>query len=227
LTLTQLVNTRLSAILASRTTKVAVFCASLIPLLVLIWRWRHHQLGINWIEAAQHETGDWILRFLILTLAVTPLRRVPRLNGLIRYRRMLGLYAFFYACVHFGIYLWYDKGLDWLDIRGDFLTRRFYFAGLLAFVLLIPLAITSTRGWVRRLGGKRWQLLHRLIYLSAAAGAVHYYWQGKSISPKAVEYAAVIAALLLYRLAMYSWKAWAAGMRPATTTDRPIQARRP
>lgn len=183
-----------------------MFWACLIPLLVLIWRWQHHQLGINWVEAAQHETGDWILRFLILTLAITPLRKVPGLNPLIRYRRTLGLFAFFYACVHFAIYLWYDKGLDWWDIRDDFLTRRFYFAGLLAFVLLIPLAITSTQGWVRRLGGRRWQLLHRLIYVSAAAGAVHYYWQGKSIVPKAVEYASVIAGLLLYRLAVYLWK---------------------
>ena len=100
-----------------------------------------------------------------------------------------------------------DKALDWQDIRGDFLTRRFYTFGLLAFVLLVPLAITSTRGWVRRLGGRRWQVLHRLIYVSAAAGAVHYYLQGKSIVPKAVEYAAVVAGLLVYRLFMYVRKA--------------------
>ncbi len=183
--------------------KPVLFCAALLPLAILLWRWQHHQLGVNWIETAQHYTGDWILRFLILTLAITPLRRVPRLNGLIVYRRMLGLFAFFYACVHFGIYFWYDKALDWVDIRGDFFTRPFYTFGLIAFVLMIPLAVTSTRGWIRRLGGRRWQWLHRLIYVSAAAGAVHYYLQGKSIVPKAVEYAAVIAALLVYRVVIY------------------------
>jgi sulfoxide reductase heme-binding subunit YedZ len=204
----------MNTLLLSRTTKAFVFCAALVPLLVLTWQWRHHELGVNWIEAAQHRTGDWILRFLILTLAITPLRKVPGLNPLIRYRRMLGLFAFFYGCVHFGIYLWYDKALDWQDIQSDFLTRRFYAMGLLAFLLLIPLAITSTRGWVRRLGGRRWQLLHRLIYVSAAAGALHYYWQGKSIVPKAVEYAAVVAALLLYRLAVFLRKARAAQTSP-------------
>jgi sulfoxide reductase heme-binding subunit YedZ len=193
----------MNSLVTVRVTKAAVFCASLVPLAVLIWRWQHHELGVNWIEAAQHETGDWILRFVILTLAIAPLRKVPGLNPLIRYRRMLGLFAFFYACVHFGIYLWYDKALDWQDIRGDFLTRRFYAFGLVAFLLLIPLAVTSTKGWIRRMGGRRWQLLHRLIYVSAAAGALHYYWQGKSIVPKAVEYAAVIVLLLLYRIVVY------------------------
>lgn len=197
----------MNTLLSNRITKVVAFCAALAPLLVLIWRWQHRELGINRVEAAQHYTGDWILRFLILTLLVTPLRKVPGLNALIRFRRMLGLFAFSYACVHFYIYLWYDKGLDWIDIRGDFLTRRFYIAGFLAFLLLIPLAITSTKGWVRRLGGRRWQLLHRLVYVSALSGAVHYYWQGKSFVPKAAEYFAAIVALLLYRLVVYVRKA--------------------
>lgn len=187
-------------ILASRYTKIVVFTACLAPAALLYWRWDHHELGVNWIEAAQHWTGDWILRFLILTLCISPLRRLPGLSALIRYRRMLGLYAVFYGCIHLGIYLWYDKGLDWQDIRGDFLTRRFYSAGLVAFVLLIPLAVTSTAGWIRRLGGRRWQMLHRLIYVSAAAGALHYYWQGKSIVMRAVYYGGVVALLLAYRL---------------------------
>lgn len=174
---------------------------------LLYWRWRHHQLGPNWIEAAEHWTGDWVLRFLIITLCISPVRKLPGLLALIRYRRMFGLFAFFYACIHFSIYLWYDKGLDWEEIRGDFTTRRFYAMGLLAFILMIPLAITSTKGWIRRLGGRRWQMLHRLIYVSAAAGALHYYWQGKSIVMRAVLYGCVVAALLLYRVLMMLWKA--------------------
>ncbi len=206
----------MNRLLSNRFIKPVVFCACLVPLITLVWRWRHHELGINWIEAAQHNTGDWVLRFLILTLAITPARRLTGIAGFIRYRRMLGLYAFFYACVHFYIYLWFDKGLDWLDIRGDFLTRRFYSMGLLAFLLLIPLAITSTKGSIRRLGGRRWQLLHRLVYVSAAAGAIHYYWQGKSIVPRAVAYAGVVFVLLLYRLVAYLLKL----RTPRTTPNR-------
>lgn len=192
-------------LLMSRATKAVVFTASLVPLALLIWRQRHHQLGANWIEAAQRYTGDWVLRYLIFTLCITPLRRVPGLNALIRYRRMLGLFGFFYACVHFSIYLWYDKALDWRDIWGDFTIRRFYIFGFIAFLLLIPLALTSTQGWIRRLG-RKWQMLHRLIYISAASGAVHYYLQGKSIVMRAVYYACVVAALLLYRVVAHLWK---------------------
>ena len=178
-----------------------MFLVCLIPAGLLLWRYQHHQLGVNWIEKAQHITGDWILRFLIFTLCVTPLRRLLGLNALILYRRMLGLFAFFYASIHFFvIYLYFDKGLDWREIRGDFFTRRFYFFGLLAFVAMVPLAITSTRGWIRRLG-RRWQLLHRLIYVSAASGALHYYLQGKSLVWRSVYYAGVVVLLLAYRVA--------------------------
>lgn len=176
-----------------------MFCACVIPAVLLVWRYYHHQLGVNWIETAQHYTGDWILRFLIATLSITPLRRLPRANALILYRRMLGLFAFFYGCIHFFIYLYFDKGLDWQEMRGDFFTRRFYFFGLLAFVLMIPLAVTSTKGWMRRLG-RRWQLLHRLVYFSAASGALHYYLQGKSLVMRSVYYAGVIVLLLAYRV---------------------------
>jgi sulfoxide reductase heme-binding subunit YedZ len=169
---------------------------------LLYWRWAHHLLGPNWIEKAQRVSGDWILRFLIFTLCISPLRKLPGLTALIRYRRMVGLFAFFYACVHFAIYLWFDKGLDWTEIRGDFTRRWFYIFGLVAFVALIPLAATSTAGWIRRLGGRRWQLLHRLIYVSVLAGALHYYLQGKSIVLRAVYYALVIVFLLLWRVAM-------------------------
>jgi methionine sulfoxide reductase heme-binding subunit len=191
----------MTKVLSNRWTKRAVFLVCLIPAGLLLWRYQHHQLGVNWIEKAQHITGDWILRFLIFTLCVTPLRRLPGLNALILYRRMLGLFAFFYASIHFFvIYLYFDKGLDWREIRGDFFTRRFYFFGLLAFVAMVPLAITSTRGWIRRLG-RRWQLLHRLIYVSAASGALHYYLQGKSLVWRSVYYAGVVVLLLAYRVA--------------------------
>jgi sulfoxide reductase heme-binding subunit YedZ len=188
--------------LTSPWTKRVVFFACFVPAVLLLWRYQHHQLGVNWIEKAQHFTGDWILRFLIFTLCVTPLRRVPGLNTLILYRRMLGLFAFFYACIHFlVIYLYFDKGLDWPEMRGDFFTRRFYFFGLLSFTLMIPLVITSTKGWIRRLG-RRWQLLHRLVYISAASGALHYYLQGKSLVMRSVYYAAVVVVLLAYRVVM-------------------------
>ncbi len=190
-------------ILTSRWTKAAVFVACLIPGAWIIWRWQHHELGANWIEAAERGVGDWVLKFLVFTLCITPLRRLPGLSALIRYRRMLGLFAFAYACLHFFIYLWYDKGLDWRDMWGDFTTRRFYIFGLIAFVGLFPLALTSTAASIRWLGGKRWQLLHRLVYLSALAGAIHYYLQGKSIVPRAVMFIAIVVLLLLYRAVVF------------------------
>ena len=190
----------MNKLLTNRWTKRVLFCVCFVPAFLLLWRYQHHELGVNWIEKAEHFTGDWILRFLIFTLCITPLRRVPGLNPLILYRRMLGLFAFFYGSIHFFvIYLYFDKGLDWREMRGDFFTRKFYFFGLLAFTLMIPLAITSTKGWIRRLG-RRWQILHRLVYVSAASGALHYYLQGKSLVWRSVYYAAVVIALLAYRV---------------------------
>ena len=182
--------------------KALLFLLCLAPLGWLLWRGWQGDLGANPIETITLTTGRWTLRFLTLTLFVSPLRRITGIPSLIRVRRMLGLFAFFYACVHFAIYLWFDKGLDWTEMRGDFTSRPFYTAGLVAFVLLIPLAVTSTAGWIRRLGGRRWQLLHRLIYASALAGALHYYLQGKSIVPRAVYYALAIVFLLLWRVAV-------------------------
>jgi sulfoxide reductase heme-binding subunit YedZ len=188
-------------VITSPWTAGVLFTACLIPAAWIIWRWQHHELGPNWIEAAERGVGDWVLKFLIITLSITPLRRLPGLSALIRYRRMLGLFAFAYACLHVFIYVWYDKGLDWRDMLGDFTERRFYIFGLIAFTGLIPLALTSTAGWIRRLGGKRWQLLHRLVYVSALAGAIHYYLQGKSIVPRAVVFLVIVVLLLLYRVA--------------------------
>jgi sulfoxide reductase heme-binding subunit YedZ len=204
----------MNQVLTNRWTKRVLFCLSLVPAVLLLWRYEHHELGVNWIEKAQHYTGDWILRFLIFTLCITPLRRLPGLSPLILYRRMLGLFAFFYASIHFFvIYLYFDKGLDWREIRGDFFTRKFYFFGLLAFTCMIPLAITSTKGWIRRLG-RRWQLLHRLVYVSAAAGALHYYLQGKSLVMRSVYYAGVVVLLLAYRVVAGLMRARAKPAKP-------------
>jgi sulfoxide reductase heme-binding subunit YedZ len=155
------------------------------------------------VEFIQHATGDWTLRFLVLTLCVTPFRKIFNVPELIRFRRMLGLFAFFYVCLHFTTYIWFDQSFDLAAIWKDVAKRRYITVGFLAFVLLIPLALTSTTGWIRRLGGKRWQLLHRLIYVSAVAGAIHYYWLVKSAVIRPLTYAAIIAALLAWRL--FDW----------------------
>lgn len=190
----------IAALLTSRWTKLLVWIACLLPGAYLLWRYQHHQLGINWIEKVQRETGDYTLRLLLISLCISPLRRLPGLSGLIRYRRLLGLFAFFYGCMHFLTYSWIDKGWDRAVIWEDLTFRRFYIVGLLAFVLLIPLALTSTRGWIQRLGGKNWQRLHRLVYVSAAAGILHYHWQGKSLMRGPLVYAACLAVLLLWRV---------------------------
>ena len=139
-----------------------------------------NDLGANPIEFITHATGDWTLRFLLITLAITPLRRILNLPDLIRFRRMLGLWAFTYGCLHLTTWLWLDKFFDLHEMWADVVKRRFITAGMTGFVLMIPLAITSTAGWIRRLGGRNWQRLHRLIYVSAVAGVVHYYWLVKS-----------------------------------------------
>jgi sulfoxide reductase heme-binding subunit YedZ len=180
--------------------KPLVFVLCVCPLLLLGWWAMHNELGANPIEFITHFTGDWTLRSLILTLAITPLRKLLGLPDLIRLRRMLGLFAFFYGSLHFLTYIWVDKSFDLSDVWKDVFKRPFITAGFLAFVLMIPLAITSTRGWIRRLGGARWQMLHRLIYVSAIAGAIHYYWLVKSDVRLPVAYGTVIGALLLYRI---------------------------
>ena len=157
-------------LLSSKWTKVVVFLLCLTPLGALGWRAFHGGLGANPVEFVQHATGDWILRFLVITLAITPLRKLLNLPDLIRFRRMLGLFAFFYACLHFLTYIGPDKSFDLSAMWKDVAKRRYITVGFAAFVLLIPLAITSTKGWIRRLGGKRWQQLHRAIYAAAVLG---------------------------------------------------------
>jgi sulfoxide reductase heme-binding subunit YedZ len=190
----------LNSILTSKYTKCAVFLLCLVPLAILLWRAVHGELTANPIEFITHTTGDWTLRFLVITLAITPLRKILKLPQLIRFRRMFGLFAFFYVCLHFGTWIGLDKFFDWHEMWKDVLKRRFITVGFTGFVLLIPLAVTSTAGWIRRLGGKRWQLLHRAIYLTAVLGVIHYYWLVKSDVRKPLEYAGMVGILLAWRL---------------------------
>src|SRR5215471_15941529 len=160
--------------------KPVVFLACLIPLGRLAWLGFHSGLGANPIEFITHSTGDWTLIFLLVTLSITPLRRFTRQYWLIGFRRMLGLFAFFYGCLHLMTYVWLDKFFVWSEMLRDIARRPFITAGFTPITLLLPLAVTSTSGWIRRMGGRRWQMLHRLVYVSAIAGVVHYYWLVKS-----------------------------------------------
>src|SRR6266446_5599658 len=156
----------MNSILTNKWTKVVVFLACLGPLGLLVWEALHGELSANPTQFLEHATGDWTLRFVVITLSISPLRKLLGLPQLIRFRRMLGLFAFFYGCVHFTTYIWLDKFFDLKEVWKDIAKRPYITVGFLAFVLLIPLAITSTAGWIRRLGGRRWQLLHRAIYIS-------------------------------------------------------------
>jgi sulfoxide reductase heme-binding subunit YedZ len=194
------------AILISKWTKVVLFLLCLIPFGNLLWRFITGNLGINPVETLQHGTGDWTLRFLVFTLCITPFRKLFKLPDLIRFRRMLGLFAFFYVCLHFLTYLGPDQSFDLAGMWKDVAKRPYITVGFTAFVLLIPLAITSTSGWIRRLGGKRWQTLHRSIYVAAVCGVIHYYWLVKSDVRKPLFYGALVAILLLWRLGDWFFK---------------------
>jgi sulfoxide reductase heme-binding subunit YedZ len=187
--------------LATKPAKVLVFLLSAIPFLIIIWRTIRGDLTANPVEYYQHTTGNWTLRFLIFTLCITPFRKLFSLPELIRFRRMLGLFAFFYVCLHFFTYLGPDQSFNFAGMLKDVVKRPFITVGFAAFVLLIPLAITSTAGWIRRLGGKRWQAIHRSIYVCAILGVIHYYWLVKSDVRKPLFYGALVAILLLWRLA--------------------------
>ncbi len=180
--------------------KPVVFLAGLGPLARLGWKAYMGRLGANPIEVITHSTGDWILIFLLVTLSVTPVRKLTGQLWLIRYRRMFGLFACFYAVLHFLTYIWLDKFFDMREVWADVSKRRFITIGFTGFVLLIPLALTSTAGWIRRLGGHRWRALHRLIYVSAIAGVIHYWWLVKADISKPAQYAFVLSLLLGYRV---------------------------
>ena len=205
-----------------RSTKVLVFVACLVPVFWACWRAWNQDLTANPIEYITRYTGDWTLRFIVFTLAVTPLRKVLGLPDLIRFRRMIGLFAFFYGTLHFVTYIWLDKFFDLADMLKDVAKRPFITAGFTAFVLMLPLAATSTAGWIRRMGGKRWQLLHRLVYFSGIAGAVHYYWLVKSDIRLPAMYGGLVGVLLMYRIA-----AWAVKRRSATVSTTRIAATPP
>ena len=182
-----------------RSTKLLVFTLCLAPTLVLIWDSVTGGLSVNPIEDITHRTGDWALRLLLVTLAVTPFRWLSGWNEVIRYRRMLGLFTFWYASLHFSTYIVFDHFFDIRSIADDVIERKYVTAGFLGFVLMLPLAVTSTQGWIRRLG-KRWSVLHRLIYVAAVAGVVHFLWLVKLETSEPLVYAAVLSGLLLVRV---------------------------
>jgi sulfoxide reductase heme-binding subunit YedZ len=193
----------LRKVLSSKWIKLPVFALCLVPLGQLVWRAVQHHLTANPIEYITHQTGDWTLNFVVITLAVTPARKLLRLPELIRFRRMLGLFAFFYGFLHFSTWIGLDKFFDWTEMLHDVRKRPFITAGFTGFTLMIPLALTSTAGWIRRLGGKRWLALHRLIYVTAIAGVVHYYWLVKSDVRKPLFYGALVALLLALRVGFW------------------------
>ena len=179
--------------------KPAVFVVCLVPAAYLTWAVLTNHLGVNPIRDAEIETGLWTLRFLAISLSVTPARRITGWNVLAKYRRMLGLFTFFYACVHLS--LWFvDWWFDWPAMWHEIVKHKYILIGMTTFLLLLPLAITSTNGWVRRLGGKRWARLHRLVYVAAVTGTIHYLWAVKKDTFFPLVYLAVFCVLLGYRV---------------------------
>jgi sulfoxide reductase heme-binding subunit YedZ len=199
-----------------RLTKIVLFLAALIPLGRLGWKALHGGLGANPIEVITHSTGDWTLILVLTTLSITPLRQLTRQYWLIGVRRMIGLFAFFYGTLHFLTYIVLDKFFDVHEMLKDIGKRPFITVGFSAFVLMIPLALTSTAASIRRLGGKNWQRLHRLIYLTAILGVVHYLWLVKADKHKPLEYGAVLAVLLLYRVVIWAAERRKGSAIPAT-----------
>lgn len=192
--------------LVRRVLKPAVFAAALSPVFYLGWRAAAGELSVNPIEDVTLTTGRWTLRFLLITLAVTPVRRLTGWQPAIRFRRMLGLFAFFYGTLHFLSYVALDQFFAWGFILGDIAKRPYITVGFAAFLIMVPLALTSTSGMIRRLGGRRWTWLHRLVYLSAIGGVVHFFWKVKADTRDPLFYAGVLAVLL-------GWRVWAAARR--------------
>lgn len=192
--------------------KIVVFINSLIPLTLLLWDLYHKRVGPNPLEFATRTTGMLTLVFLSLTLAVTPLRKIFGVNSLVKVRRMLGLFAFFYGSLHLLTYVWFDRLFNLESVPGDVAQRPFILAGMTAFVLMVPLAVTSTDKMVKRLGGKRWARLHQLVYLAAIAGVVHFWMLVKSDTSVPLTFAFILLFLLGYRLLLK--------YAPAHVTDR-------
>lgn len=184
--------------------KPIVFLLCLTPLAWLTWRLLSGEASANPIEAIIHGTGNWALRLLLITLAITPLRRLTGRVWLVRFRRMLGLFSFFYASLHLTAYLWLDQRFRWHEIIGDVVQRPYITVGAAAILLMTPLAITSTRGWIKRLG-PRWKTLHRLIYPIAILGILHYWWLVKADWREPALYAGILSLMLLARLPTKRW----------------------
>lgn len=180
--------------------KALVFLAALVPLGVIAAAAARGDLGSNPVEALLHHFGEWALRLMLVTLAVTPLRRLTGWSQAARLRRMLGLFAFFYAVLHLAVYVVLDRSLLIEEVLDDLVKRPYVMAGFGAFVLLVPLAATSTNAMVRRLGGRRWRRLHRIVYVAAAGGVVHFWWLVKADVREPLVYAAILALLLALRL---------------------------
>jgi methionine sulfoxide reductase heme-binding subunit len=182
--------------------KPLIFSLALAPLGWLLFAVPTGRTSANPAEDIILTTGVWSLRFLLVTLAITPVRRLTGWQDIIRFRRMLGLFAFFYACLHVLAYVAFDRFFVMTEVVADIVERPFITAGMVAFVLMVPLAVTSTRGWIRSLG-RRWQLLHRLVYVSAAAACLHFIWKVKVVVGEPVYYAIVLAILLGLRVAWH------------------------
>jgi methionine sulfoxide reductase heme-binding subunit len=188
-----------------RIAKALVFAIALIPAAMLVRGFLTDGLGVNPAETIQLQTGRWALKLLLISLAVTPVRRLTGWNIVIQYRRMLGLFAFFYATLHFTSYWAFDLGFSFAAMIGDVLKRPFIALGFSAFLLLVPLAVTSTKGWIRRLG-RKWTLLHRLVYVAAICAVIHFAWKVKVFTGDPVLYAVILTLLLGFRLAWIVWK---------------------
>jgi sulfoxide reductase heme-binding subunit YedZ len=195
----------LRGILKAKYSKSILFVLCLVPLASLIWRGFYGDLGANPIETITRSTGDWTLRFLLITLAVSPLRQWFGLSGLVRFRRMFGLYVFFYACCHFSIWFIFDHAFDFADMIEDIVKRPYITVGFSALMLLIPLAATSNNAMVKRLG-RRWKKLHQLTYLIVLLGVLHFLWLVKADYLEPGIYALIAAVLLLQRINFKKWR---------------------
>ena len=180
--------------------KAFVFIVCLLPFVILVINVLTNSISGDSVEAMTHVTGEWALRFLLITLAVTPIRRLFNFPDLIKFRRMFGLYAFFYAFCHLLVYIVFEQFFDWSEIFKDIIERKYIFAGMLALVLMIPLAITSTNSWVKRMGGGNWRKLHKLVYLIGIAAVTHFIWLVKADYTEPALYALILTVLLVYRL---------------------------
>ncbi|HXA55987.1 MAG TPA: protein-methionine-sulfoxide reductase heme-binding subunit MsrQ [Candidatus Acidoferrum sp.] len=207
----------MDAVLKSKWTKAFIFLLCLVPFGLIAWTVVTNTPP-NPIEFITHGLGDWTIRFVCITLAITPLRDILRQPQLIRFRRMMGLYAFFYGSMHFGTWI-FDK-FSLTDMSHDIVKRPFITVGFAAYALMIPLAITSTKGMVRRLGFKRWQMLHRLIYFTAILAVIHYWWLVKSDVHRPERYGALVAVLLLWRIGTWLRDRQKGQKQPARTRSR-------